>query len=141
MEESFVMIKPDGFEKNVFKAVMERFLEEDLSISNINITKLDEELVNEHYSHLLERDFYPHLKEFMLSGPVVTMRVFGLDAVRKVRDIIGATNPTKADEGTIRFMYGDKIDTTRNVIHASDSVENAQIELERFDNYQKRLGK
>ena len=139
MEKTFVMIKPDGFEKKIFKEVMERFLEEGLSIENIIITKLDDKLVDEHYSHLLERDFYPHLKDYLLSGSVITMTVFGENAILKVRNMIGATNPLKAQEGTIRALYGDMEDTTKNVIHASDSVENAEIEITRFDNYQKRL--
>ena len=139
MEKTFVMIKPDGFEKKVFKEVMERFLKEGLSISNVNITKLDEQLVSEHYSHLLEKPFFPELASFMQSGPVITMTIFGEDAVLKVRSIIGATNPAKAERGTIRALYGDKEDVSHNVIHASDSIENAQIELERFDNYQKRI--
>jgi len=63
------------------------------------------------------------------------MNVYGKDAVKKVRDIIGATNPTKALPGTIRAIYGDKVDTTKNVIHASDSVENGKLEIERFNNY------
>jgi len=141
MEKTFVMIKPDGFEKKVFKEVMERFLKEGLSISNVNITKLDEQLVSEHYSHLLEKPFFPELASFMQSGPVITMTIFGEDAVLKVRSIIGATNPAKAERGTIRALYGDKEDVSHNVIHASDSIENAQIELERFDNYQKRITK
>ena len=139
MEKTFVMIKPDGFQKKVFKEVMERFLKEGLSISNVNITKLDEQLVSEHYSHLLEKPFFPELASFMQSGPVITMTIFGEDAVLKVRSIIGATNPAKAERGTIRALYGDKEDVSHNVIHASDSIENAQIELERFDNYQKRI--
>lgn len=135
MENTFVMIKPDGVAKKVFKNVMETFLENGLIIYNVHLMKLDEELVNEHYSHLVGRDFYPHLKEFMLSGYVISMNVYGKDAVKKVRDIIGATNPTKALPGTIRAIYGDKVDTTKNVIHASDSVENGKLEIERFNNY------
>ena len=138
MENTFVMIKQDGVKKKVFKDVIETFLNNNLEVSNVRITTLDEELVNEHYSHLLDKDFYPHLKEFMLSGPVITMTISGDDAVSKVRKIIGATNPTKAEEGTIRALYGNKVDTTQNVIHASDSVENAEIEIKRFNDYQKR---
>lgn len=138
MENTFVMIKPDGVKKKVFKDVIKTFLNNNLEVSNVRITTLDEELVNEHYSHLLDKDFYPHLKEFMLSGPVITMTISGDDAVSKVRKIIGATNPTKAEEGTIRALYGNKVDTTQNVIHASDSVENAEIEIKRFNDYQKR---
>lgn len=130
---TFVMIKPDGFKKNVFKNVMEIFMLNGLSIMNVNVTKLDKELVKEHYNHLLDRDFYPYLEEFMLSGNVITMMVVGEDAVKKVRTIIGATNPKNAVVGTIRAMYGE--DATKNVIHASDSSENAKKEMDRFNNY------
>lgn len=139
MEESFVMIKPDGFRKKIFKEVMERFLNEGLSIKDVDILSLDEKLIGEHYSHLINKDFYPLLSDFMLSGPVIRMTVFGENAILKVRDIIGATDPNKAKKGTIRAMYGDKEIMAYNVIHASDSIENAQIEIKRFDDYQKRL--
>ena len=141
MEESFVMIKPDGFRKKIFKEVLERFLKEGLSIKDIDILTLDEQLVSEHYSHLVDKSFYPNLRDFMLSGSVIRMTVFGENAVLKIRDIIGATDPNKAKEGTVRAMYGDKEEMAHNVIHASDSVENAQIEIKRFDDYQKRLVK
>lgn len=143
MESTFVMIKPDGFSKKVFKEVMELFLKNGLSISNVVITKLDKELVDEHYSHLVGRDFYPHLQEYMLSGSVITMTVTGEDAISKVRSLIGATNPNKAAPGTVRFIYGDHEDTTKNVIHASDSVESAQTEIKRFHNFEvkKRIRK
>ena len=141
MEESFVMIKPDGFKKKVFKEVLERFLKEGLSIKDISILTLDEELVNEHYSHLVNMSFYPRILEFMLSGPVIRMTVMGENAVLKIRDIIGETDSAKAKEGTIRAMYSDKEIISHNVIHASDSKENAQLEIKRFDAYQKRLTK
>ena len=67
------------------------------------------------------------------------MTVFGENAISKVRNIIGATNPNKAEKGSIRFIYGNKEDVTRNVMHASDSKENAQIELNRFNKYRKIL--
>jgi len=135
MENTFVMIKPDGVSKKVFKTVMETFLNNGLTIYNVQLMKLDEELIREHYSHLVEKDFFPHLKEFMLSGPVIAMNVYGEEAVKKVRDIIGATNPNKALPGTIRAIYGDKEDITKNVIHASDSKENGIVEIERFNKY------
>lgn len=141
IEESFVMIKPDGFKKKIFKAVIERFLSEGLSIKDIDILTLDKQLVDEHYSHLVDKSFYPIIRDFMLSGPVIRMTVFGENAVLKIREIIGATDPKKAKEGTIRAMYGDKEIMSHNVIHASDSIENARLEIERFDNYQKRLSK
>lgn len=139
MEETYVMIKPDGYELNIFDEVVRIFNENGLNVSDVRTLVLDEDVITEHYSHLTNFDFFPHLRDFMLSGPVIAMTVTGIDAVKKVRALIGATNPTKAEEGTIRFMYGDKVDTTRNVIHASDSVENAQIEIKRFKDYEKRI--
>lgn len=135
MEETFVMIKPDGYKMNVFNDVVKTFIINGLGVMNINVLELDEDLISEHYSHLIDKPFFPHLKEFMLSGPVITMTVVGENAVSKVRELIGATNPNNAVKGTIREKYGNKIDTTQNVIHASDSVINAQIEIERFNSY------
>ena len=137
MEKTFVMIKPDGVEQKLFKYVMERFLDNDLSICDVNIVNLNEDFIKEHYAHLIDKPFFNHLKEFMLSGPIISMTVFGENAISKVRNIIGATNPNKAEKGSIRFIYGNKEDVTRNVMHASDSKENAQIELNRFNKYRK----
>ena len=139
MEKTFVMIKPDGVEQKLFKYVMERFLDNDLSICDVNIVNLNEDFIKEHYAHLIDKPFFNHLKEFMLSGPIISMTVFGENAISKVRNIIGATNPNKAEKGSIRFIYGNKEDVTRNVMHASDSKENAQIELNRFNKYIKIL--
>ena len=139
MEKTFVMIKPDGVEQKLFKYVMERFLDNDLSICDVNIVNLNEAFIKEHYAHLIDKPFFNHLKEFMLSGPIISMTVFGENAISKVRNIIGATNPNKAEKGSIRFIYGNKEDVTRNVMHASDSKENAQIELNRFNKYRKIL--
>ena len=139
MEKTFVMIKPDGVEQKLFKYVMERFLDNDLSICDVNIVNLNEDFIKEHYAHLIDKPFFNHLKEFMLSGPIISMTVFGENAISKVRNIIGVTNPNKAEKGSIRFIYGNKEDVTRNVMHASDSKENAQIELNRFNKYRKIL--
>ena len=139
MEKTFVMIKPDGVEQKLFKYVMERFLDNDLSICDVNIVNLNEDFIKEHYAHLIDKPFFNHLKEFMLSGPIISMTVFGENAISKVRNIMGATNPNKAEKGSIRFLYGNKEDVTRNVMHASDSKENAQIELNRFNKYRKLL--
>ena len=139
MEKTFVMIKPDGVEQKLFKYVMERFLDNDLSICDVNIVNLNEDFIKEHYAHLIDKPFFNHLKEFMLSGPIISMTVFGENAISKVRNIIGATDPNKAEKGSIRFIYGNKEDVTRNVMHASDSKENAEIELNRFNKYRKIL--
>ena len=139
MEETFVMIKPDGFRKKVFKNVMERMLDLGLSIKDVHIVNLNDDFIKEHYAHLVDKPFFPHLQEFMLSGPIISMTVFGDDAINKVRTLMGATNPNKAEKGTIRYIYGNKEDVTCNVMHASDSKENALIELNRFNKYKKML--
>ena len=139
MEETFVMIKPDGFRKKIFKNVMERMLDLGLSIKDVHIVNLNDDFIKEHYAHLVDKPFFPHLQEFMLSGPIISMTVFGDDAINKVRTLMGATNPNKAEKGTIRYIYGNKEDVTCNVIHASDSKENALIELNRFNKYKKML--
>lgn len=139
MEETFVMIKPDGFRKKIFKNVMERMLDLGLSIKDVHIVNLNDDFIKEHYAHLVDKPFFPHLQEFMLSGPIISMTVFGDDAINKVRTLMGATNPNKAEKGTIRYIYGNKEDVTCNVMHASDSKENALIELNRFNKYKKML--
>lgn len=141
MEKTFVMIKPDGVKQNLFKNIMEEILKNDLSICDVNLIKLNEDFIKEHYAHLVDKPFFPHLKEFMMSGTVISMTVFGDDAINKIRTIMGATNPNKAEKGTIRYLYGNKEDVTCNVMHASDSKENAEIELNRFNKYRKVLKK
>ena len=141
MEKTFVMIKPDGVKQNLFKTIMEELLKNNLSICDVNLVKLNEEFIKEHYAHLVDKPFFPHLRDFMMSGTVISMTVFGEDAINKVRNIMGATNPNKAEKGTIRYLYGNKEDVTCNVMHASDSVENAEIELNRFKKYRKVLTK
>lgn len=141
METTFVMIKPDGVKQKLFKNIMEMLLDNNLSITDVNIVNLNEDFIKEHYAHLVGKPFFPHLKEFMMSGKVISMTVFGEDAINKVRKVMGATNPNKAEKGTIRYLYGNKEDTTCNVMHASDSKENALIELNRFNKYRKVLTK
>lgn len=132
MESTLVILKPDGVLKNLLLPVIERFEKEGLIVSHLKEMQLTKELLEEHYAHLLDRDFYPLLEEFMLSSKVYVMIVRGNDAIKRVRDIIGDTNPQKALPDTIRGMYGDKECVTKNVIHASDSIVNAIIEIERF---------
>ena len=136
MEEfTLVILKPDGVKKNLLNVVLERFNDEGLNVSNLKTMDLSKELVRKHYAHLLTRNFYQELEDFMLSGPVVVMIVNGENAVHRVREIVGATDSRKALPNTIRGMYGT--DACRNIIHASDSNENALIETMRF--YQEEI--
>jgi len=94
--------------------------------------QLSDEVLNEHYAHLTELPFFPEIVEFMKSSPVVALILEGENAVSGIRDLLGPTDSTKAPAGTIRGDMGTT--SMENICHASDSVENAAIEVERFFN-------
>ena len=130
IEDTFVMIKPDGVEKNIVPEVIRRLYEEDLIITEMKSMVLSRKQTDEHYSHLKEEKFYPDMKSFMTSGRVVVMIVNGENAISKVRTLMG--NTEDAQRGTIRGDYASKITSYKNVIHGSDSIENANVEIARF---------
>lgn len=110
--------------------VISRFEKKGLIISGMKMIQLTDAVLAEHYSHLVDRPFFPSLKRSMMSSPVVVMCVKGVDAVAVVRAMTGATNARNAAPGTIRGDFS--MSGQQNIIHASDSVENAKIELDRF---------
>ena len=101
-----------------------------LVIERMEMTTLERATVEEHYAHLADKPFFGSLCDFMTSGPVVKMVVSGLSAVSKMRTLMGATNPLDAAPGTIRGDFA--VDVNANVIHGSDCLENAEIEIKRF---------
>ena len=134
MEKTYVMIKPgfDNKSKEIFNFILKKLWEKgdkNVSISHIKSFKLTPKQCDEHYAHLIGKDFYPHLKQYMLSGNVVAAIVEGKDIVNRVLEICGATKDPA--EGTVRYEFGFG-DVTRNVIHRSDSVEAANAEIKRF---------
>ncbi len=130
IEYTYIMIKPDGVEKNVLEDVLKRFSKAGLEVSHVKQMHLDEKVLREHYAHVVERDFYPEMERHMMSGPVIAMIVKGEDAIAKTRELMGPTR--NAEPGTIRGDYRHPSITHKNVIHGSDSVENAKIEIARF---------
>lgn len=128
VQNTLAIIKPDGI-KNSPK-IMEMIYKSGLKIKEYEVRMLDEEVLAEHYSHLLDKPFYPKLKEYMLSGEVVLMILEGENAVEKLRELMGPTDSTKAPKGTIRGEFGT--DITYNAIHGSDSKESAKLEINRF---------
>jgi nucleoside-diphosphate kinase len=92
--------------------------------------QLDDAIINEHYDFLMDKPFFPMLKEYMTSCPVVALAVSGENAISVVRTVAGATNPQEAQPGTIRGDFGMTIDA--NIMHASDSEDTAKVELQRF---------
>lgn len=130
MEQTLVILKPSAVERGLMGEVISRFEKKGLIIAGMKMIQLTDEVLAEHYSHLVDRPFFPSLKRSMMSSPVVVMCVKGVDAVAVVRSMTGATNSRNAAPGTIRGDFS--ISGQQNIIHASDSLENAKIELDRF---------
>ena len=130
MEKTFIIFKPDAMEKHIVGTVLSRFEAAGFEVIGCKLTRLSPDLLREHYAHVANRPFYPSLEAFMSSRPVIMMGLKGENVVQRVRDLLGSTDSCKAPKGTIRGDFGT--DATKNVVHASDSVENGQAELARF---------
>jgi nucleoside-diphosphate kinase len=127
MEQTYVMVKPDGVQRGLIGQVISRIERRGLKIVALRMNIITEAAAKEHYSEHSARSFFPSLIEFITSGPSVSMVVSGKDAIKVMRAINGATNPVDAAPGTIR---GDlALDVGRNVVHASDSPEAAAREI------------
>ncbi|MGX7031136.1 nucleoside-diphosphate kinase [Vagococcus zengguangii] len=131
-EQTLVMIKPDGVKRHLIGQIIQRFENKGLIIKEMKTTTLSNELVAEHYAHLVQKDFFHEVSDFMTSGPSVLMILEGDNVVEMVRTLIGVTNVVKAAPGTIRGDFGNAAVYHENVIHASDSIEAAQTEIKRF---------
>ena len=130
MEKSLVLIKPNAVQRGFIGEIIARFERKGLFIAGIKMMQLDDAILNEHYAHLSERSYFGELKDSMMVTPVVAICVAGLDTVETVRQMVGATNARKALPGTIRGDFS--MSGEQNVIHASDTVENAIAEVNRF---------
>jgi len=133
-EYTYIMIKPDGVRMGLTEEIIKRIQNKGFEIKLFDVRKLSEGVLDEHYAHVKDRPFYPEMKEFMLSDYVVPMIVYGKNAVQGMRDLMGPTKSSEAPKGTIRGDFGNKEIINQNVIHGSDSRENALIEIERFFN-------
>ncbi|HNT60381.1 MAG TPA: nucleoside-diphosphate kinase [Candidatus Bilamarchaeaceae archaeon] len=130
MERTLVLLKPDALQRGLIGRIITRFEEKGLKIIGLKMMKMPPALAKEHYAHLTSKPFYPGLEQFMTHNPIVAMCVEGVEAVEATRSIVGATNARKAGAGTIRGDFS--MSTSRNVIHASDSLETAKKEVARF---------
>jgi nucleoside-diphosphate kinase len=130
VERTLSIVKPDGVRKNVIGDVYRRFEKSGLSIVAARMTRLTTAQAEAFYAIHRERPFFRDLVSFMTSGPVMVQVLEGADAVAKNREIMGATDPKKAASGTIRADLASSID--QNVVHGSDSVENAATEVAFF---------
>lgn len=130
METTLILLKPDCLKKGNAGEVIKRFEKAGLKIRGAKMMQLDAGLLREHYAHIADKPFFPEVEDFMSSAPVIAVALAGEGAIDKVRDLLGPTDSTKAASGTIRGDMG--VDVMVNVVHASDSSENAAIELKRF---------
>lgn len=130
METTLVILKPSAVLHGYVGQIVKRFQQKGLVIHGMKMMQLNEELLREHYAHLVNRPFFPDLLRSMQASPVIVMALWGNDAVEVVRLMTGATNGRKALPGTIRGDFS--MSGQENIIHASDSPENAEIELRRF---------
>lgn len=130
MEKTLVILKPCTLQRGLIGEVIARFEKKGLKLAGMKMTWLTDEVLNEHYAHLSDKPFFQRLKNAMSVTPVIVCCWEGIDAVRVVRAMTGATNGRNAAPGTIRGDYS--MSGQENIIHASDSPENAAIELARF---------
>ena len=130
VERTYAMLKPDAPERNLIGEIISRIERVGYSITDCRMMRLDEQILREHYAHLVNKPFFREILDYMMRGPVLGMIVEGENAVAGVRKLMGATRFEDSASGTIRGDYGSS--TAENLIHGSDSVENARIEIERF---------
>ena len=130
MEQTLVILKPSCVERCLVGDVIKRIQQRGIIITGMKMMQLDEKILREHYSHLVDKPFFPGLAASMMASPVICMVLNGVVVVEVFRKMTGVTNGRKAEPGTLRGDFCMSGQT--NIIHASDSVENAKIEIARF---------
>lgn len=130
MERTLVLLKPCIVARGLMGEIITRFERRGLRIIGMKMMQLNDEILDQHYSHLKEKPFFPSLKESMTATPVVAMCLEGVEAIRVVRGMAGATNGRNAVPGTIRGDYS--MSNQQNIVHASDGPHTAYEELNRF---------
>lgn len=130
MEQTLVILKPSAIARGLVGEILTRIQQKGLIITGMKMMQLDEAILREHYAHLVDRPFFPGIVTSMTATPVIVMALKGVDAVEVFRKMTGVTNGRKAEPGTLRGDFC--MSGQANIVHASDSVENAQIEINRF---------
>ena len=130
MERTLVIIKPCALQRGLAGEILTRFERKGLKIVALKMYRFTREKCAEHYSHLVQKPFYPIIEASMMAAPVILVCLEGIDAVAVVREMTGSTNGRQAQPGTVRGDYC--MSHQENVIHASDSLQSAQTELARF---------
>ena len=130
IEQTLSIIKPDAVERNLENKIKSFLQKNNIKILKSKKIKISKEEASEFYKIHQAKPFYDKLCNYLSSGPIAAMILEGEDVVSKNRQLMGATDPAKAEEGTLRKMYGNSID--KNSVHGSDSVENGKIEIDFF---------
>jgi nucleoside-diphosphate kinase len=130
VENTFVMVKPDGVARGLVGEVISRLERKGLVLEQMRSLTIDEEMASQHYGEHVEKPFFGELISFITSGPVVATEWSGESAISVVRTLVGATDPKEAVPGTLRGDFG--LEVTQNLVHASDSAESAERELALF---------
>lgn len=130
MEQTLVILKPSAVERRLIGRIVNRIEERGLIITGMKMMQLDEKILREHYAHLVDKPFFPSIVESMTASPVIVMCLKGVDAVNVFRTMTGVTNGRNAAPGTLRGDFC--MSGQANIVHASDSPENALIEINRF---------
>ncbi|RWR14978.1 nucleoside-diphosphate kinase [Siminovitchia fortis] len=132
MEKTFLMVKPDGVQRELIGEIVSRFEKKGFQLIGAKLMNISNELAEEHYGEHKERPFFGELVEFITSGPVFAMVWQGENVIATARQMMGATNPAEAAPGTIRGDFG--VTVGKNIIHGSDSPESAKREIGLFFN-------
>ena len=138
IERTFVALKPDTVRRGITGEIMTTFEEAGFKVIGMKMVWADEDLLEEHYSEHVDKDFYERLEEYMKSGPVIAMVLEGVNAVKNVRKIVGETDPREASPATIRgrfahmsFAHADESGSLhKNIIHASAELDEAEKEID-----------
>lgn len=130
MEKTLVILKPCTLQRGLVGEITNRFERKGLRLAGMKMVQLTDEILNEHYAHLSAKPFFQRVKDSMVACPVIVCCFEGVDAIGAVRTLTGPTNGRKAATGTIRGDYS--MSFQENIVHASDSLEAAEVELKRF---------
>ncbi len=129
-EQSLIIFKPDTIQRNLVGEIMNRFERKGLKIIGLKMISLQDTLIEEHYAHIKDKPFFPGIRDFMKATPVIVMALRGVNAISVIRLLVGPTKGYEADAGSIRGDFS--MSTQSNIVHASDSVENGEVEVNRF---------
>ena len=130
MGQALIIFKPSAIGRALVGKVLSRFEQKGLIVTGMKMMKLSEEILKEHYAHLVDKPFFPNILASMTATPVIVACLKGVDAINVVRSMTGATNGRQAAPGTIRGDFS--MSNQENIIHASSSPEDAQAEIKRF---------